>query len=325
MAKMNYETVFASAGFAGNSFDIAAGYGVTQTPVAGDAAFAAAGKTITLTAGTWLAAFAEVGKKVVISGSTSNNGTFTIVSLDVTSKILTVLEALTDETPVGSITADGSTNPGLIDVLLKTGNGVLQEDAPLVLYSTGALGAARTLDIAKLEKERAQQGGEDLPGRWFYLSIQNSDISGVNSLTVSTSTVGGSLNGSATLPIVNTGDYLFFHEKSGLWRVNVLPRTSEPLATLRRVSFAAADWDAGATKNQIVVLQTGSPAAGQVGPHALVLGPTYLVQVTNTDLTPDEIVDVEVQFDPATGNITLVKANGAKAFSGIVTIAGALD
>lgn len=322
MAGFNYETVFASAGFAGNSFDIAAGYATdlfTPAP-AGDAAFSNS-NTITLTADNWPAWMVPGKVFTITSGSTLNLGTFTVVS--VVGKVLTVLETTVTEaaqTPV----CDGTADTGIISNLLSAGNGVLTADAPLVLYSTGALNAARTLDIGGLEDETVLQGAEHLPGRWFYLSVQNTDISAANKITVSTSTGGGTINGFASIDIVNTGDYLFFHETGGLWRVNALPRPEEPVATLKRVPFTAADWSAG-TVNRIVIPQTGALSAGEVGPHYLTKAGTYIVQVVNTDLTPDEIVNVEVQFDPSTGDITLVKAQGAKPFNGVATIVGAMD
>lgn len=321
MALMNYATVFASAGFAGESFDICQGYNLSFTAASGDATFDETGGvyTITLSAGTWPTWIREVGKVFTISGTTLNNGTFTVVSVDGTFKILTVLETIVDEaaqTPV----VDGSADTRLISNLLEAGNGVLTTDAPLVLTSTGALGAARTLNIAALEVENAAQGAEALNGRFFYLSVQNTDISSVNKITVSATT---SINGAATFEIVNTGDYLFFHVSGGVWRVNVLPRANEGVATLRRVPFTAADWSAG-TVNEITIIPSGTPVAGEVGPHDLTVYPSYMVQVINTDLTPDELVDVEVQFD-ASGNITLVKAQKAKPFNGVALIASTID
>lgn len=320
MALMNYATVFASAGFAGEHFDIAAGYNVSYSTTAGDLVFDDTTKTLTLTTGTWPTWIREVGKKFVISGTASNNGTFTTVSVDGTFKVLTVLEVVVDETPAGVTVLNGSADTGIIDVLLGAGNGALTSDAPLVLTSSGALGAARTLDISALEAENAAQGSEALNGRWFYLSVQNSDITAVNSLTISSS---ATINGAASLVVTSPGDYMFFHQSAGAWRANILPRTSEPLATLARIPFTAADWSAG-TLNEITIIPSGSPAAGQVGPHLLTVSGSYIVQIVNTDLTPDELVDVEVQFD-ASGNITLVKAQKAKPFNGIALIVGALD
>jgi hypothetical protein len=222
--------------------------------------------------------------------------------------------------------AAGPADTSIIDVLLSVGDGALTEDAPHVLVSTGALGGARALDISAMEVESAAKGGQALNGRIFYLSVQNSDISGTNTLTISGTT---SINGSATLVISNTGDYLFHHVSGGVWRVNVLPTPAEKLATMARVSFAASDWDAGASKNTIKVLQTGTPAAGEVGPHLVTPYGSYVVQVINTDLTPEwqhrlVLVDVEIQFAP-NGDITLRKSPKAADFAGVVLIVGTLD
>ena len=116
-----------------------------------------------------------------------------------------------------------------------------------------------------------------LPGRFFYLSIQNSNISSVNSITVNSS---ATINGIATLVITGPGDYLFHHVSSGVWRVNELPRPEEPLATIKRIPFASTVWDAGATKNQIKILQTGSPSSGEIGPHELVVAGSGIIVVS---------------------------------------------
>ena len=168
MSLWNYANVFAAAGFAGNSFDIAVGHNVSYTSTAGDLVFDDTTKTLTLTAGTWPTWIREVGK-VFSTNSATNPGPFTVVSVDVTNKILTVLEAVTDETPVGTTVVDGSADTRLIDVLLSVGGAALESNAPHALVSTGALGASRTLDISALEAENALEGGEDLPGRFFYL------------------------------------------------------------------------------------------------------------------------------------------------------------
>jgi hypothetical protein len=314
----NYSTVMSAAGFSGGDFDISAGYGLSFTPASADAAFNVAG-TITLTAGVWPTWLREVGKVFKITGTTLNNSTFTVVSVDGTFKIMTVKEVVATEaaqTPV----CDGSADTAIIDVLLKAGNGVLTCDAPFVLTSTGALTSSRTLSIAGLEVESAQQGSEKMPGRFFYLSVQNSDISPSVKITVSAS---ASINGAGTFEIAHAGDYMFYHVSEGVWRCNIMPRPGESHATIARVPFTSAMWSAG-TVNQIVIIPTGVLAAGQAGPHALKVYGSYVVTVINTDLTPDEVVDVETQFD-GVGNITLVKAQKAKPFNGVAVIIGSLE
>lgn len=216
--------------------------------------------------------------------------------------------------------AAGPANTDIIDVLLSVGDGALTEDAPHVLVSSGALGGARQLDISGMEVESAAKGGQALDGRFFYFSVQNSDITTNNLTVVSSATI----NGAATFVIATPGDYMFHHVTSGAWRVNILPTPAEKLATLARVSFASTDWDAGAVKNTIKILQTGTPGAGEVGPHGLTPYGSYVVQVINTDLTPDELVDVEIQF-ASNGDITMKKSGLGQDFAGVAIIVGTLD
>lgn len=212
--------------------------------------------------------------------------------------------------------AAGPANADLIDVLLSVGDGALSDQAPHVLVSTGALGAPRTLDITNMETESGAGGGQALNGRFFYLSVLNTDIV-TNSITV---VAGTSINGLGSLVIDFEGDYLFHHISGGVWRVNVLPRTVPDAASLVRIPFVTGDW----ASNALTVIATGTPGAGEVGPHDLAAYNSYLVQVINTDQTPDEMVDVEIQF-AGTGNITLRKAPRAPDFAGIVVISGTTD
>ena len=215
--------------------------------------------------------------------------------------------------------AAGPADTGIVDTLLSAGDGALTEDAPHVLISSGALGGARNLDISGLEAESAAKGGQALDGRFFYLSVQNTDIL-TNSITVSG---GATINGDATFEIATEGDYLFHHVSGGVWRVNILPRPSEHLATLARVTFTSSDWDDG-TADHIKILQTGTPSTGEVGPHDITAAGSYVVQVLNTDLSPHELVDVEIQY-AANGDITLRKARRAPEFNGVAIIVGTLD
>jgi hypothetical protein len=216
--------------------------------------------------------------------------------------------------------AQGPADTGIIDVLLSVGAGALTCDAPHALVSTGALGAAVALDISGMEVETAAEGSMALNGRFFFLSVQNSDIV-TNNLTITSSVT---INGAASLVIKAQGDYLFTHEEGGKWRANILPLPSEAHATIARIPFLATDWDAGAVKNTIKILQTGVPAAGQVGPHKLKVYHSYNVDIINKDLTPNEMVDVEIQFN-ADGSILLKKAPKAADFAGVAVIVGSLD
>jgi len=205
--------------------------------------------------------------------------------------------------------AQGPANTGIIDVLMSAGTAsALTGDAPHVLVSTGALGAANALSIAGMESETAGEGGAALRGRFFYLSVQNTDIS-TNNITVSaTSTI----NGLATLVIDHVGDYLFHHIAAGVWRVNTLATPAQSFATLVRIPFTTGDWGG---VNTYTITQAA---------HGLTAHNSYIIQVINTDLSPVEQVDVEMQF-AASGNITLRKAPRAADFNGIAIIAGTLD
>lgn len=216
--------------------------------------------------------------------------------------------------------AAGGADLGIIDVLLSAGNGALTENAPHMLLSTGTLFAGGvTLSIAGMEVESVG-GTQALNGRFFYLSVQNGNI-GASNITVSGS---GTINGAGTFVISSVGDYLFHHSSGGAWRVNYLPRPTEPHATIKRVSFASTVWDADVLNpNTIVITAATAPGLGEVGPHGLVAYSSYVVQVINTDMTPDEQVDVETQFD-SSGNITLRKSPKGADFAGIAIIVGSI-
>lgn len=215
--------------------------------------------------------------------------------------------------------AQGPADAGIIDTILSVGDGALTEDAPHVLVSTGALGGARTLDLSGLESESAGKGGQPLDGRFFYLSVQNTDIL-TSSITISG---GATINGNASFEVKTEGDYLFHHVTGGAWRCNILPRPAEKLATLARIPFTSADWAAG-TQDMIKIIQSGVGAAGEVGPHEITAYGSYIVQVINSDLTPDEQVDVEIQF-AANGDVSLRKARKAPDFNGVAILIGTLD
>ncbi len=213
----------------------------------------------------------------------------------------------------------GPANAGVIDVLLSVGDGKLQEDTPHVLVSTGNLGAARVLDLSAMELESVAKGGQDLNGRFFYLSVQNDDITS-NSLTISGSV---SINGLSTFVVDNLGDFIFHYVSAGVWRVNVLPTPGQAAATFKRVLFFQADW----INNQIKCLASGpipTPGSGEVGPHNMSIHDGYLVQILNQTLNPHEYVDVEIHQD-TNGDVTIFKAPKAAAFDGTFLLSGSID
>jgi hypothetical protein len=203
--------------------------------------------------------------------------------------------------------AAGPANTDVIDVLLSAGDGALQENAPLVMYSTGALGAARDLDITGLE-------GAD--GRVFYLSVRNSDIATFNLTITSSTDING---GGATLTVDTARDFIFFHETGGTWRAAHVKLSQASDAQIFRATFAGAIWGAG-TANEVEIIQAGVAGAGEIGPHGLDIASSYLVQVFRD--SDDELVDVGIVVNPGTGDITLKKAGLGAAFAGRVVILG---
>jgi hypothetical protein len=173
-----------------------------------------------------------------------------------------------------------------------------------------------------MEVETAAKGAQALNGRFFHFSVQNTNISLSNPITVVSS---ATINGAASFVISSTGDYLFTHHSAGKWRANVLEAPTENLASFKRIPFLSTDWDANTSmKNTIKAIQSGSPGLGEVGPHGLAAYGSYLVQVINTDLNPDEQVEVEVQF-ASNGDITIKKASKGADFAGVIVISGSLD
>jgi hypothetical protein len=84
-----------------------------------------------------------------------------------------------------------------------------------------------------------------------------------------------------------------------------------------RAPFLTTDWSSG-TSNEITILQTGIPGAGQLGPHSLTPNNSYVVSVFRD--SDDQQVDVGVEVNPANGNVTLTKAGLGADFNGRVVI-----
>ncbi len=76
--------------------------------------FAAAGKTITRSGGDFTADQFANGDTIVVSGTASNNGTYTIAS--VTALVITVVEALVNETTATSAVVESSTDHSVLSV-----------------------------------------------------------------------------------------------------------------------------------------------------------------------------------------------------------------
>lgn len=89
------------------------------------------------------------------------------------------------------------------------------------------------------------------------------------------------------------------------------------------ITFAAADWAAGAADRITIVAPTVVPGAGEIGPHEFPPGGAQLVQVYRDAVAPDiNQVTVTVTINLTTGSITLIKAAAVANFDGRVVIGG---
>lgn len=205
--------------------------------------------------------------------------------------------------------AAGPANTAIINTLLSAGDGDLTADTPLFLRSTGALGAPRALTL---------DDAEDDGPRIIFIDFFNTDIA-VNNILVSGSV---SINGAAVITVSEVSQWILFHVGGGIWyALRQWPQNTVEGAAIRRLTFASALWAAG-TVNQITITQSAAPGAGEIGPHGLDLSDTYVVQVYDTDGAVSELVGVDTEVDPATGNITLFIAGPGQAFGGTVVIIG---
>lgn len=201
--------------------------------------------------------------------------------------------------------AAGPANTDVIDTLLSVGDGAITGNAPVNIISTGALGAARALDISGAEQN----------GRFFFLSVRNNDLAS-NNLTIAAST---SINGSATLVLAAAADYVFVHESGGVWKAYYQRTSASTSNSVFRGTFLAAAWTAGVA-NEITIIESGVPGAGQIGPHGLGVASSFVIQVFRD--SDDSLVDTGAIVDPATGNVTLTKSGLSTAFNGRVILIG---
>ena len=205
--------------------------------------------------------------------------------------------------------AAGPANTGVIDILLSVGDGTLTEDAPISVISTGTLGADRVLDLSNLEAA---------DGRILLLSVRNDDI-GTFTLTLQATTSINGFGPTTGFIISSAKNYWLIHETGGFWRAYEQRLNFGASSVVYRDTFVAADW-ANGTNNQITIIRSGAPGAGEIGPHNLADADSYVVQVyRNND---DELIDTGVIVDSATGNITLTKTGLGQNFDGRVIIIG---
>ena len=206
--------------------------------------------------------------------------------------------------------AIGPVLDGVLEVsALSAGDGSLGIDCPISVISTGALGAARELDISACEQD----------GRIILLSVRNSDIT-TNNLTLQAT---GSINGTGpTTGFVISAEknYWLIHESLGEWRAYEQRLSVGAAATVFRATFASTKWNEGATNNQIVVVRTGASGLGEIGPHNLMNADSYVVQVYRD--SDDELVDVGLIVDSTTGDITMTKTGLGQNFAGRIIVVG---
>ena len=106
--------------------------------------------------------------------------------------------------------------------------------------------------------------------------------------------------------VADPGDILVRNNTGNWVPINVLPRN---------FSFKAADWDSG-TVNEITLIRTGIPGAGEIGPHEYDAGGPYQVLIFKEVGNIVTQVDVEIETNLVTGDITLRKAGLAPSFDG---------
>jgi hypothetical protein len=290
-AQINYGHVFAAGGFSGEVFDVTAGP-LPSAPNTGIMDFLLGTNSIAATA-------LVAGTQYVIEfvGTTD----FTLIGA-ASNTVGLLFTATGPDLGAGTGTVQGAC--------------AMTEDTPQVLISTGALGSPSLLDLTGAEAEVAGNGGVALKGRVIFLSIRNTDIL-TNSIQIISS---ATINGQASFKVATEGDYILIHEQSGAWRINILPRPAENAAVMKRVDFVQADW----VSNKITCIQTGVAGAGQIGPHDITVASSYVVQIVNTSLTPDEQVGLQVQF-ATNGDITIAKAAKAPTFNGTLLVIGTID
>jgi hypothetical protein len=330
--KPEYAHILASGGFSGEVYDVAAGpignADIIDVLLSlGDGALSQDAPQVLISTGNLNAggvAIAAIvagvinvntGWRATAVGALGNGKTITIIDSGIGGLALISDNGTAVTIDLGGTTPNAATVnalPGFV-TLIMTGAGTLTlPEGPL----TTANGGNRNLDLSGMEVELAGDGGININGRMIYLSIRNTDIL-TNSITLIPSV---SISGQPTYVIDTEGDYILVHETGGVWRINPLPRPAENVAVMKRVDFVQADWVA----NKITCIQTGVAGAGQVGPHLITVASSYVVQIVNTSLAPDEQVGLQVQY-AANGDITIAKAAKAPLFNGTILIVGTLD
>jgi len=86
-------------------------------------------------------------------------------------------------------------------------------------------------------------------------------------------------------------------------------------------TFEIEDWDDLGVKNQIHIINEGTPGPGEIGPHELGTSRSFHISVWKRDGSPAIFgVDTEFEINLDTGLIKLIKAPLGKPFAGRVIV-----
>lgn len=91
---------------------------------------------------------------------------------------------------------------------------------------------------------------------------------------------------------------------------------SNRLKSEKRIPFYASDW----VNNTIVVIKTGVPIQGQIGPHKFGVGDRYETSVYKETATYTKETEVTVIQDKVSGNVNIKKAGLAPNYNGFIFI-----
>lgn len=90
------------------------------------------------------------------------------------------------------------------------------------------------------------------------------------------------------------------------------------LGVAKEFPFTVADWN---SSNNLTIIRTGTPIAGQIGPHELPIGRAYHISIFRDTGAPVITgIDIEVQVNLTTGNVTLHKVGLVQPFDGRLII-----
>lgn len=83
------------------------------------------------------------------------------------------------------------------------------------------------------------------------------------------------------------------------------------------INFTAANWNGG---NTILVIPSGIPGPGQIGPHGIPVGNTLYSKIQLKSGSQYQEVFVEADFDSVTNTILITKSSSYPAFDGAILV-----